>query len=104
MKCVKVESYGVETGTDRPSPSWGRRVVAGSSSGWWRLMTGVVVRVNSSNKTSSVADISSLCILIASVHIILSLRNYNMRATISYKNCDNYKVHTILYNIYIANE
>jgi hypothetical protein len=22
MKCVKVESYFVEAGTDRPSPSW----------------------------------------------------------------------------------
>jgi hypothetical protein len=45
MKFVKVESYDVETGTDRPSPSCGEEVVAGSSNGWWRLMTGVVVRV-----------------------------------------------------------
>jgi hypothetical protein len=29
MKCVKVESYVVEGGTDRPSPLWGG--IAGSS-------------------------------------------------------------------------
>jgi hypothetical protein len=42
MKCVKVESYVVEAGTDWPSPSWGGLQVAV----WrWILMTGVVVRV-----------------------------------------------------------
>jgi hypothetical protein len=24
MKCVKVDSYDLKTGTDWPSPSWGR--------------------------------------------------------------------------------
>jgi hypothetical protein len=31
MKCVKVESDVVEGGTDRPSPSWGEGLFAGSS-------------------------------------------------------------------------
>jgi hypothetical protein len=42
MKCVKVESYVVEGGTDRPSPSWGG--FTGSSNWWWILITGIVVR------------------------------------------------------------
>jgi hypothetical protein len=44
MKCVKVESYVVKAGTNRPSPSWGG--FAGSSNRRWMLMTGVVVRVS----------------------------------------------------------
>jgi hypothetical protein len=43
---VKVESYVVEAGTDRRSPSWGEGGFAGSSNRWWMLMTGVVVRVS----------------------------------------------------------
>jgi hypothetical protein len=35
MKCVKVESYVVEAGADRPSPLW----VAGSSNRWWKILT-----------------------------------------------------------------
>jgi hypothetical protein len=38
MKCVRVESYVVEAGTDRPSPLWGG--FAGSSNRWWMIMTG----------------------------------------------------------------
>jgi hypothetical protein len=45
MKCVKVKSYVVEAGTDRPSPSWGEDF-AGSSNRWWMLITGVVVRIS----------------------------------------------------------
>jgi len=43
-------------------------------------------------------------ILIASMDVILSLHNYNMWATIWSKNFDKYKVHTILYNIYVDTE
>jgi hypothetical protein len=43
MKCVKVESYVVEAGTDRHSPSWRGLQVAVR---WWTLMTGVVVWVS----------------------------------------------------------
>jgi hypothetical protein len=42
MNCVKVESYVMEGGTDRPSPSC---VGFAGSGWWWILMTGVLVWV-----------------------------------------------------------